>query len=312
MKGNKSVHIKGARKSQEQKRTTMQVCIRVEGEQPVPLVLVLTNKNHASNRFEMPPGLASRKVSFNGSTIKKVESDWYDKSVVTMWDPKAWFSADVAEDWYEWFLKKTSKVRKSRRKKPSISLQVDNLKQQIHPRIQHKLFDAGVFMQKLPPNCTDILALIDHNIGKFLKVKMSDYYWNEFSKSDESIEYFSTHIKEHEWRIWYTIWAGRAWRELCTQKDMIIKCAKAVGYCNCLCGCENDKIDVFWDGYEYVAPSREEKKMKPLSKDEITLHRQLHKINKINKKRRERRRKAKRKAEKRLAAQKQKESDRQS
>ena len=127
------------------------------------------------------------------------------------------------------------------------------------------LFDHGVHiiaMQKIPPNCIDILALTDHNIGKllYLKVKMSDYYWEEFSKNDASKEYFSTLIKTHEWRIWYTRWAGTAWRELCSEPDMIFKCAQSVGYCNFICGSENDKIGVFWDGYEYVVPSREEKK----------------------------------------------------
>ena len=42
-KGNKSVHVKGARTAQDQKRATMQVCLRVKGPQVVPLVLVLHN-----------------------------------------------------------------------------------------------------------------------------------------------------------------------------------------------------------------------------------------------------------------------------
>ena len=48
-----------------------------------------------------------------------------------MWDKKAWFSEPLAKDWYEWFVNKTNGVRKSIGKKPSIALQVDNLKQQI-------------------------------------------------------------------------------------------------------------------------------------------------------------------------------------
>ena len=300
-KGNKSVHVKGARTAQDQKRATMQVCLRVKGPQVVPLVLVLHNDNPGENRFQFPPGLAARKpVTFNGSSIAKPEQEWYDKSIVTMWDKRAWFSAPVAKDWYEWFLKKTEGVRKSVGKVPSIALQVDNLKQQIHPKLQHLLFDNGVFMQKIPPNCTDILALIDHNIGKYLKVKMSDYYWEEFSKNDDSIEYFSTLIKAHEWRIWYTRWAARAWRELCSEPKLIFKCAQSVGYANCICGCENDKIGVFWDGYEYVAPSREETKMEPLSKEEVEQHRLLHKRTKKEKIRRARRRRARAREEKKL------------
>ena len=45
-----------------------------------------------------------------------------------MWDKKACFSAPLAKDWNEWFVKKTDSVRKSVGKEPSIVLQVDNLK----------------------------------------------------------------------------------------------------------------------------------------------------------------------------------------
>ena len=116
----------------------MQVCLRVKGPQVVPLVLVLHNDNPGENRFEFPPGLATRKpVTFNDSSIEKPEQEWHDKNIVTMWDKKAWFSAPVAKDWYEWFVKKTDGVRKSVGKEPSIALQVDNLKQQIAVKLQH-------------------------------------------------------------------------------------------------------------------------------------------------------------------------------
>ena len=39
--GSKSVYIKGARKAQNQRRATLQVCMRVEGEQIVPLTLIM-------------------------------------------------------------------------------------------------------------------------------------------------------------------------------------------------------------------------------------------------------------------------------
>ena len=129
---------------------------------------------------------------------------------------------------------------------------------------------------------------------------MPDYYWEEFSKNDDSIEYFSTLIKAHEWLIWYTRWTARAWRELCSEPKLIFKCAQSVRYANCICGCENDKIGVFWDGYEYVAPSREETKMEPLSKEEVEQHRLLHKRTKKEKIRKARRRRARAREEKKL------------
>ena len=55
----------------------MQVCLRVNGPQVVPLVLVLHNDKPGANRFEFPPGLATRKpVTVNGSSIEKPEQEW--------------------------------------------------------------------------------------------------------------------------------------------------------------------------------------------------------------------------------------------
>ena len=107
-----------------------------------------------------------------------------------MLDEKAWSNAPIAKDWYRWLIKKTDGVRKSVDKEPSIAPQVNNLKQQIHPKLQHMFFDHGVYMQNITPNCTDILVLTDHNIGKDLKVKMSHYYWEEFSRFNKVSHHF--------------------------------------------------------------------------------------------------------------------------
>ena len=153
-----------------------------------------------------------------------------------MWDKNSWFSQDVARDWWSFFLEKTKDLRNTTPKIPSQCIQVDNLKQQILPRFQHLLFDNDVFMSKLPGDCTDVLALIDHNIGLFLKRRMAEYYWDEFSKTSENVDYFTNEIKAHEWRIWYTIWEGRAWKEFCAHPQSIQNRAKEVGYFNCIRG----------------------------------------------------------------------------
>ena len=43
-------------------------------------------------------------------------------------------------------------------------------------------------------------------IGQYLKTLMAGYYWEMFSKDEDSIEFFSSKISEHEWRI-----RGRHW-----------------------------------------------------------------------------------------------------
>ena len=72
------VHIRGPKKDIDKRRTTIQVFVRVEGEQIVKPTLIFRNGNPGENRYEMPPGLRNRKVQFEGRTGP--EASFYDKT----------------------------------------------------------------------------------------------------------------------------------------------------------------------------------------------------------------------------------------
>ena len=100
---------------------------------------------------------------------------------------------------------------------------------------------------------------------------------------------FVDEITESEWRIKYTIWIGQAWENLCSKPDFILKMSKEVGYCNCMCGCENHLVKIL-PGYEYEVRSKDSPKTEPLTKEEIEERMMVDKALRIERKRRKRRR----------------------
>ena len=82
------IHIRQPKKAIDKRLATIQVCVRVKGEQIVKPTLISRNENPAEDRYEMPPGLRNRKVEFDGR--KGPEQSFYDDRVDVMWQEKAW------------------------------------------------------------------------------------------------------------------------------------------------------------------------------------------------------------------------------
>ena len=146
-----------------------------------------------------------------------------------------------------------------------------------------------MYITNTPEECTDSVALIDHHLGQTLKSDVSEMFWEEFEKDENSIKFFVDEITESEWRIKYTKWIGQAWENLCSKPDFILKMAKEVGYCNCLCGCENHLVKIL-PGYEYEVRAKDSPKTKPLTKEEIEERMTIDKSLILERKRRRRRR----------------------
>ena len=81
------IHIRVPKKDLDKRQATIQVCVRVKGEQIVKPTLIFRNANPAENRYEMPPGLRNRKVQFEGRTGP--EASFYDDRVDVIWQEKA-------------------------------------------------------------------------------------------------------------------------------------------------------------------------------------------------------------------------------
>ena len=267
-KGSKVCFVKGTKKDITKRLATIQLCVRLEGDQVMKPCVIMRNANPCEDRFELPDGLKNRLVDFMKDGQKKREDEWYDDRVVVMWDPKAWFSQDVAYQWYEKFIESTHDLRKDLKRDPSIVVQQDNLETQNVREIKKLTWEHGIFITNTSEDCTDVLALIDHHLGVRIKTDVSDQFWKEFEKSEESIKFFCDEITEAEWRIRYTKWIGVAWDNLLKDKGYIMKMAKEVGYCNCICGCENHLVKLL-PGFEYHVREKNSEKTQPLTKEEI-------------------------------------------
>ena len=60
------VHIQGSKQDLDKRQASIQVCIRVKGDQIVATNLIFLNANPAENRYEILPGLVNQKVHFDG------------------------------------------------------------------------------------------------------------------------------------------------------------------------------------------------------------------------------------------------------
>ena len=176
--GTDIVHIQGPRKDLTKRQATLQLCVRVQGEQIVRGTIIFFNKNPAENRYELPPGLASRTVTFEGKQGR--EDEFYDDSVDVMWDPKAWASQPISKQWFEKFIEQTEHLKGPQVdydmddaiRTPKIAVQADNLSCQNVEDIREMCWNEEIFIVNTPANCTDCTAVIDDGPGKLIKGDM--------------------------------------------------------------------------------------------------------------------------------------------
>ena len=90
------VHIRVPKKDIDKRQATIQLFVRVEGEQIMKPTLILRSTNPADNRYEMPPGLRHRKVHFEGrSNIDIIFTQCVSISEASVkWDPTLFLHSD--------------------------------------------------------------------------------------------------------------------------------------------------------------------------------------------------------------------------
>ena len=228
-----AVFIRGPKKDIEKRQATLQLAIRVKGKQIVKPTLIMRKENPAENRYEFPPGLASRKVNFEGKVGR--EDEFYDERVDVMWQEKAWADEIVSTQYLENFNEQVMYLRSKPKRgyvEKKILVQMDNLDSQNTPNIRDFCWNNDIFILNTPENCTDLRALVDHHLGKLIKQGMRDRFWADFESSEERCNFWCSEAKEYHWRIMYTRWLAESWEEFCKNPNFIMKCAKEVGLAN--------------------------------------------------------------------------------
>ena len=96
-----------------------------------------------------------------------------------------------------------------------------------------------------PPKCTDVVAVIDDQIGKSLKDDMQKQLEESLVNSPEMFEeYINGTISMRKLRILSTTWLGNAWDTMKSKPEMIKNAFVRCGFCNDRTGRDNNKINI--------------------------------------------------------------------
>ena len=165
------MHIRGPKKDLDKRQATIQVCVRMKGDQIVAPTLIFRNANPAENRYEMPPGLVNRKVHFDSRVGP--ESSFYDERVNVMWQEKAWADESVSlqylQDLNQEVMHLCGPPKPNGVRSLKVALQMDNLNTQNTPLIREFCWNNDIFILNTAKDCTDVSALIDRHLRKRIK-----------------------------------------------------------------------------------------------------------------------------------------------
>ena len=88
------------------------------------------------------------------------------------------------------------------------------------------------------------MAWLDDWPIRELKTIVDDLFWKDFESSDERTDFYCDTITAAQWRIAITHWVWEAYEKVNSKSTALFRSAQHVGFANCRCGCENDKIRV--------------------------------------------------------------------
>ena len=102
--GSGGCYIAGSKQDLTKRVCTIHLCVRVQGPQIIESFVILKSSAPTPDRHDAP-GCTKKRVTFKGE--RKPEREFYPEGIQIRWDPKAWFSTPVADDWSKYFVKKT-------------------------------------------------------------------------------------------------------------------------------------------------------------------------------------------------------------
>ena len=192
-----------------------------------------------------------------------------DKRVDLLFDQEGWIKNRQCRKWIEQFHDKTKGHVEPGTYRV---LQEDNWKFQISVSIKKYIKDVRIYLANTPGNMTDLLSVIDDELGQFMKDRISLSYNTHFELNEENSRKWTEKggFSEMDIRVFFTKWFGDAWDELKNCPDLILNTFKRCGFANDIHGRENHKVrlrHVFW--YKVPPKSDEGKEYEPLTKEEI-------------------------------------------
>ena len=151
----------------DKRQASIVLTIRAQGDQDIECVLLVAGSGRqiTQEEYEFYRGLKNVKVYFQ-------QKAWCDGKVMAWWVRKIW----------------------KRDANPSRLLVLDCLSCHVSQETLQSLASQNTHVVNPPPNCTDLIAPIDHHVGKWLKDKMKKRYcaalsehwetWRDSSQND--------------------------------------------------------------------------------------------------------------------------------
>lgn len=198
------VPIKKAQGASDKRLLTFTLCIAAEveggGPQPVRPAVILRGEGLRLSPEER-------------SAWARLESN-----VQVYYQQKAWASTAVCLAWLEQFNLDTQHIA---RKHGMRVLGFDGLKSHLCAAFKRRAEQLGIFLICVPPNCTDVLAPVDHHVAVTCKRLVKKLYLLDLEQNWVRWSNKSTDggFSDAEKRVKLTEWAAAAWEVMNEDSD---------------------------------------------------------------------------------------------
>jgi len=181
-----------------------------------------------------------------GKRLSKQEKTLYESlpNVIIRWQEKAWCDEGIALDYLTSFREQTLDLGHG-----EVLLGMDNHTSQSTPYCRQFMWWMCIVPAFTPPNCTDSLSPVDHNVGQNIKQKISKLYDEDYENNPDSWELSPSEggMTESSRRMLVARWTSKAWSEVSKNETLIKSAFVRTGFLVAKDGSENHLIQL-WKG----------------------------------------------------------------
>jgi hypothetical protein len=202
----------------DKRQATIQLTIRARGEQNVLPAMIMRGQ---------------------GNTCCLEELEAYNRLrglIVIYFQPKAWADGYVMLDWLDQFQGSTQGQGER-------LLGMDNHGAQCTQAFRNKMDSMRIQPAFTPPDCTDVVAPVDHHVGAALKHVMGKLYHAALEANYD--EWTTNGLPSWKRRVLMAEWTALAWHTVIKRKTTLLwKAFVSTGFCIAKDGSENHLVRV--------------------------------------------------------------------
>ena len=175
----------------DKRQATIQLCIRACDKQIVRIAIIFRGQ---------------------GLRLSQEELQFYaalDPRIRVYFQPKAWADSQICLAWLEDFAADTAELRAEY---GEVLLGMDNLSSQQSLPMRSRMAELGIIAAFTPPDCTDLVAPVDHNVGALLKHLMSIFYHETLAANQD--DWMNNSVSASERRMLMAGWLVDSWEIL--------------------------------------------------------------------------------------------------